>query len=280
MKENLKIQEFNLKQIAENLNRIPRNGKLSEDFTPLTKEEKRKLMELVSNFNEYGKALRCETALLETLSTIGEITKLAETYALTVSKFNAEVPTSEEVPLCVEDVFNPRWSYGGSKITGELLFINYAKHYGFDYSIIRYHNIYGPRMGYEHVIPEFCTRLLNEEAPFKIFGGENTRAFCYIKDAVDATIKVMKSKETNSKVIHIGNSKEEISIRELAEKLMSVADKKTEIKILEEAKGSVKRRCPNTNKLSELTGFEAKVMLEEGLKETWNWYKKDFEVKK
>ena len=200
----------------------------------------------------------------------------SETYASTVSRFNAKVPTPEDVPLSIEDIFNPRWSYGGSKIAGELLFANYGKRFGFGYTIIRYHNIYGPRMGHEHVIPEFSERLLRKEEPFRIYGGENTRAFCYITDAVEASIKVMESPKTNGEIVHIGNSSEEISIRGLAEKLMKVTGKKRRIGVLDEAEGSVKRRCPDTTKLKKLTGFEAKVSLEKGLKETFDWYEKNF----
>lgn len=203
----------------------------------------------------------------------------SETYASTVTNFNGKIPSPEEIPLSIDNVFNPRWSYGGSKIAGELLFANYGKKYGFDFSIIRYHNIYGPRMGYEHVIPEFNLRLLQKEDPFKIFGGKAKRAFCFIDDAIEATIKVMETKKTNNQIVHIGDSREEISIQDLAEKLFKVAGETPSLKIEEEVKGSVQRRCPDTSKLKNLTGFEAKVSLEQGLKQTWDWYKKDFEEK-
>ena len=71
-------------------------------------------------------------------------------------------------------------------------------------------------MGFEHVIPEFCKRIYNNEKPFKIFGGSDTRAFCYIDDAVEATVKVMRNTNCNNEIIHIGNSKEEIKIKNLA----------------------------------------------------------------
>jgi nucleoside-diphosphate-sugar epimerase len=82
-------------------------------------------------------------------------TSSSETYAGTMRTSGFSIPTPENVPLCVDDILNPRWSYGGSKIMGELLFLNYSKMNNFDMSIIRYHNIYGGRMGYDHVIPEF-----------------------------------------------------------------------------------------------------------------------------
>ena len=84
----------------------------------------------------------------------------SESYAGTINRFGYTIPTPEDIPLCIDDVMNPRWTYGGSKLVGELFFINYARQYKFDMSIVRYHNIYGERMGYDHVIPEFCQRLI------------------------------------------------------------------------------------------------------------------------
>ena len=93
MKENLQVKEFSLKRILENLDKIPSNGKFSDDVKPLSSQEKKKLMELVSKFNEYGKVLRCETALMETAKTLDEISQMAETYAMTESSdfFQSEV---------------------------------------------------------------------------------------------------------------------------------------------------------------------------------------------
>lgn len=193
-------------------------------------------------------------------------TSSSETYAGTKDK---KIPTPEDVPLTIEDVTNPRWSYAGSKIIGELFCLNYAKKYKKQISVIRYHNIYGPRMGNDHVIPEFCKRI--KENPFKIYGGTETRAFCYVDDAVEATIKVMRSKKTNGKIIHIGNDKEEIPIITLAKKMCQIAKKNPKFKILPAPKGSTKRRCPDITKLRKL-GFEPNINLESGLKKTMQWY--------
>lgn len=85
MKQNLQVHEFSLKRILENLDSIPSNGKFGDEVKKLSPQEKKRLMELVSQFNEYGKVLRCETALMETAKTLDEITKLAEAYAMTES---------------------------------------------------------------------------------------------------------------------------------------------------------------------------------------------------
>ena len=203
-------------------------------------------------------------------------TSSSETYAGTINSFpeagKTLVPTKEDIPLCIDNVFNERYSYSGSKLAGELLTINYMRSRKVPFSIVRYHNVYGPRMGFEHVIPEFCQRIYNKQNPFDIFGGDDTRAFCYISDAVAATRMVMESHNCNGQIVHIGNSSEEIKIVDLAEKLIRIANLNTKLNIEQSRAGSVSRRCPDTQKLSALTGYVPRVSLDEGLEHTLAWY--------
>ncbi len=205
-------------------------------------------------------------------------TSSSETYAgalkLLGNKF--PIPTPEEVPLVVDDPKNVRWSYGAGKIIGEVAMYAYAKAYGMkNFSIIRYHNIYGPRMGFEHVIPQFIGRIVKKENPFKIFGGQETRTFCYIEDAVRATQLVMEKQQTNGQTVHIGRSDDEIKIIDMAKKLFEVTGVNPKIKIETAPAGSVMRRCPDTTQLANL-GFKAEVSLKDGLKKCYEWYKDKF----
>lgn len=186
------------------------------------------------------------------------------------------IPTPEEVPLVIEDPSNVRWSYGASKILGEVAVHSYAQAYGIkNFSIIRYHNIYGPRMGFEHVIPQFIEKIIKKEVPFKIFGGKETRTFCYITDAIRATQMVMESKVTNGQTIHIGRDDAEIRIIDLAKEVMKISGEESEFEVLPAPEGSVARRCPNIDKLRAL-GFKPEVPLNEGIKKSYNWYKDKF----
>jgi nucleoside-diphosphate-sugar epimerase len=207
-------------------------------------------------------------------------TSSSEAYAGTITKYGnmypEYIPTKENIPLSIDDVFNPRFSYGGSKLIGEILTINFLNSKKVPYSIIRYHNIYGPRMGFDHVIPEFCKRIFDKIDPFPVFGGDETRAFCYILDGVQATVAVMESNKTNGEVVHVGNSKEEIKIADLASLLLKITNHNVKLDIKNAPGGSVKRRCPDTNKLLSLTGFMAKTNLEDGLKLTHDWYVEKF----
>lgn len=188
---------------------------------------------------------------------------------------NFPIPTPEKVPLSVEDVNNPRWSYGGSKIIGELFFINYAKIYNFRMSIIRPHNIYGYRMGYDHVIPEFFQRISKKENPFNIFGGKETRSFCYIDDMIKGVEKIMETRKTDGEILHIGNNQEEISIENLANKMFKITNFYPRVNIKSAGEGSVLRRCPDLTKIKELIDYQPSVSLEEGLKKDYQWYKEN-----
>ena len=202
----------------------------------------------------------------------------SEAYAGTVNRFSDAapfVPSREDIPLTIDNVMNPRWSYGGSKLAGELLTINYCRTRDVPFRIIRYHNVYGVRMGFEHVLPEFFKRVHDKVNPFPIFGGQETRAFCAVEDAVRATEAVMLSEKCNGEIIHIGNSTQEIKIIDLLALVFNVANFHPAVEIREAPTGSVIRRCPDTRKLFELTGFKATIPLEKALPKMYSWYEKN-----
>jgi len=188
------------------------------------------------------------------------------------------IPTDERVPLMIPDPLNPRYSYGGGKIISELMTINYGKKH-FDRAIIfRPHNVYGPDMGWEHVIPQFMERMKilsakqkNEAIQFPIQGtGNETRAFIYIDDFINGLMAVLnKGKHLN--IYHIGTM-EEISVRGLANHIGKCFGKVIEQVHGPLTEGSIPRRCPDTSKLEKL-GFAPKISLQEGLNRTAEWYK-------
>ena len=202
----------------------------------------------------------------------------SETYAGTFNRYLGEhpeyLPSCEDIPLTVDDVMNPRWSYGGSKIAGELLTINYCRAEKIPFRIIRYHNIYGERMGFDHVLPEFFKRVHDRIDPFPIYGGEETRAFCAVEDGVRATEAVMLEQKCDGEIIHIGNSAEEIKIIDLLKLVLEIADFHPAIEIKPAPRGCVMRRCPNTEKLFRLTGYRARIPLREALPKMYNYYER------
>jgi nucleoside-diphosphate-sugar epimerase len=184
------------------------------------------------------------------------------------------IPTPEAVAVGVDNVENPRWSYGISKIAGEALLRGYHTQHGATFTIIRPHNVYGPRMGNDHVIPEFIKRIEAEETPFNIYGGDNTRAFCFIDDFVDGVIRASESSEAENSTVNLGDDTEEISIEELAKRLFKIAGVSPTIKVEAAPEGSVLRRCPDLTKARQLLGYSPKTSLDGGLQKTYDWYSK------
>ena len=204
-----------------------------------------------------------------------------EAYASALEAFGKlPLPTTETMPLVISDPYNPRWSYGGQKLIGELFFIHYSKAYNFRMSIVRPHNFYGPRAGYDHVIPEIIGRVAAKTEPFTIFGSDDTRSFCYIDDAVLAIQKVMESKKTDGGTYHIG-TKEETKIKALVGQIFALMGWKPKKIITKNSpKGSVKRRLADVSKIKNDTGWSAKTPLTKGLKKTIEWYLQNPKPKK
>ena len=199
-----------------------------------------------------------------------------EAYAGGLTAFNAlPIPTPETIPLVIDDPYNPRWAYAATKLVGELFVIHYAAAHNLRAVIVRPHNFYGPRAGYDHVIPELSLRIAQKAEPFTIFGAEETRTFCYIDDAVRAMRLLMTSPDTDNRpieTVHIGDISE-IAMSDLTERMFTIANwrpKSLDHKV--SPPGSVKRRCADITKLQRLTGWKPEVSLEEGLRRTYEWY--------
>lgn len=189
-----------------------------------------------------------------------------------------KVPTDETAALSVPDPMNPRYSYGGGKIICELMAINYGRKYFKRTVIFRPHNVYGPDMGFEHVIPQLTLKIreIIKKAPdqkrivLPIKGtGKETRAFVYIDDFIDGLMKVIK-KGRHLNIYHIGTM-QEVSIRELAEEIGRYFGKKVTVLAGAPAPGGTLRRCPEISKLKKL-GYIPKVSLKQGIRKICGWY--------
>ena len=200
----------------------------------------------------------------------------SEVYASTTDLLKNKIPSKENIEISIKDISNIRYSYAISKIFGENAFYSYSKNYNIKFNIIRFHNIYGPRMGIDHVIPELFFRIqdcINKKInKVSLFGSSNTRSFCYIDDAVNALLIV--SKKFTNEIIHIGNDKEEIQIFNLCKKILGYMNKDLAIEKKSAPSGSVARRLPDLKKLYSY-GYKPKVKLDHGIKKTLDWYIKN-----
>lgn len=232
-----------------------------------------------------GEIIRINTSLiLNTLEWLRKgyaknvvFTSTSENYAGTIDRFGYTIPTPEDIPLSIVDISHPRYTYAVTKILGESGFLNYAKSYNFNCTIVRYHNVIGPRMGFKHVIPHLAERfLVNKENPFLMYGHDQTRAFCHISDAVEGTVLAIESDRSNGEIFHIGSDKE-ISIESLIRASGDFFEYKGTYEEAPTYPGSTKRRCPDISKANEYLGFSPKIEWEDSLQETLAWYKEFFE---
>jgi nucleoside-diphosphate-sugar epimerase len=217
---------------------------------------------LILNTLEWLKNSKCKKVLY---------TSTSECYAGTIESCGYSIPTDEKVPLCIDDIAHPRFTYAVTKMLGESGFHNYSRVFGFEVIIIRYHNVYGPRMGFKHVIPHIAQRFIKNEDPFMIYGADQTRAFCYISDAIEGTVAAMESSNSNGKTYHIGTM-EEISIEDLIRYTGKIVGFKGSYKKAPTYPGSVSRRCPDISKAKKELNYNPKVTWKEGLEKTINWY--------
>jgi UDP-glucuronate decarboxylase len=197
----------------------------------------------------------------------------SEAYAGGVSNGTVPVPTPEDVPLSVPDPAAPRWAYAASKILGEVAVLHEARARNLRAVVGRFHNVYGPRMGADHVIPELALRALRREDPFALYGAEQRRAFCHVADAVEAMIRLVGTEAAWGRVVNIGNDAEETRIGDLARLILDGAGFAPALEHRPAPPGSVARRCPDLSRLRALTGYQPKVSLAAGVRETFDWYR-------
>ncbi len=179
-------------------------------------------------------------------------------------------PIDENHPLCAPH------PYGASKIAADRLCYAYIQTYGLDISILRFFNIFGPRqrdIGYGGVISIFTRRVLNNVPPIIYGDGMQTRDYTYIADAVNAYDLVLKYDKPITEPINFGTGKE-VSILELAKKIINFCGKGNEIKpiCIEPRISEVKRLIAKSNKAENMLGWKPKYCFEDGLSAFIQWY--------
>ena len=197
-------------------------------------------------------------------------TSTSEVYAGTLKHFELPIPTPEDTPLALTDTVEPRTSYMLSKIYGEAM----CQHCDLPYTVIRPHNVYGPRMGLSHVIPELLKRALDtkEGESLKVYSVSHKRTFCYIDDAIELLFRVVQNEKCNGATLNLGAQGPEISIGDLGQIILETVAKDLTVESGPITPGSPSRRAPDMTKAKDLTGFQAQVGLREGVARTFQWY--------
>jgi len=166
-----------------------------------------------------------------------------------------------------------RACYDESKRCAEALAVSYARQYATEVRIVRIFNTFGPRLAMDdgRVISNFIVQALRGE-PLTIYGdGAQTRSFCYVSDLIEGLLLLMKS-DLNAQPINIGNPGE-FTMRELAEKVLSLTGSRSEVVYRPLPQDDPKQRRPDISRARKLLGWEPRVPLEEGLRHTIEYFR-------
>jgi UDP-glucose 4-epimerase len=167
-----------------------------------------------------------------------------------------------------------RWTYAVSKLAEEHLAIAYYQEKGLPTTVVRPFNVYGPGQVGEGAIRIFIERAIRNE-PIEIHGdGTQIRAWCYVDDMIDGTLRTMVNPKAVGESFNIGNQRAVVTIYGLANTIVRVLDSKSPIRFSRKDYVDVELRIPAVQKARELLDFEAKVDLEEGILCTAEYYKK------
>jgi UDP-glucuronate decarboxylase len=168
-----------------------------------------------------------------------------------------------------------RSCYDEGKRCAETLFFDYYRQHKLKIKIARIFNTYGPRMHLNdgRVVSNFIIQALKGE-DITVYGdGSQTRSFCYIGDMVDGLIKLMGTSDDFTGPVNLGNPSE-ISIVELAEKILKVTDSRSRIVFKPLPQDDPIRRCPDITLARKILEWQPEVNLEEGLEKTLEYFKK------
>ena len=180
-------------------------------------------------------------------------------------------PQTEEYWGNVNPV-GPRGVYDEAKRFMEAMTMAYHTYHGLETRIVRIFNTYGPRMRLNdgRVLPAFIGQALRGE-DLTVFGdGSQTRSFCYVDDLIEGIYRLLMS--DHSEPVNIGNP-HEITISEFAEEIMELTGTNQKVVYKELPVNDPMQRKPNISKAQSILGWEPKVMREEGLKLTYEWFK-------
>jgi UDP-glucose 4-epimerase len=194
---------------------------------------------------------------------------------------SAAVPFGEDADLVMGATVKHRWAYACSKAIDEFLALAYYKEKKLPVIIVRLFNTVGPRQTgqYGMVLPTFVRQALAGH-PLTVFGdGTQSRSFTYVGDVVDAMIKLAGEPKAVGQVFNIGTS-QEITIRQLAEKVRTMTGSTSEIvlvpydKAYESGFEDMPRRVPDISKIHRAIGYEPRVGLDDIIARVIDYFQK------
>lgn len=184
---------------------------------------------------------------------------------------------TDKIPTPETHIEKPESPYGAAKSSVEKYLNFYGKNFGLDWKALRYSNVYGPRQdpkGEAGVVAIFMGNLLENKVPAIYGSGDQTRDFLFVEDAVRAALLAAEKEDLKEHPVYNISTGKEIAVNELYEKVNQFFENRVSPEYREERKGEQKRSSLDFSKAKKNLGWEPKLYLNEGLKNTAEWFKK------
>ncbi len=171
---------------------------------------------------------------------------------------------------------DPISPYGVTKYVGELYAQVFGRVYGLENASLRYFNVFGPRQDptsqYSGVLSRYMLAVIRGEQPVIFGDGEQSRDFTYVENIVDETLRACEANEASGKVFN-GGTGARVTLNEVLRQLEKITGKKIQAKYDPPRTGDILHSQADISLARKVLGYEPRVLFEEGLKRTWDWYK-------
>jgi nucleoside-diphosphate-sugar epimerase len=199
-------------------------------------------------------------------------------YAASSSAYG-ETPTLPKVETMTAVPISP---YGVTKYVGELYAQVFGRVYGLENASIRFFNVFGPRQDptsqYSGVLSRFMLAILDGQTPVIYGDGEQSRDFTFVSNVVDEVLRACEAPGASGKVFN-GGTGARITLNQVLQQLGRIAGKPVTARNEPERNGDIRDSQADISLARNILGYEPKVMFEEGLRRTWEWYKANFSKK-
>ncbi len=190
-----------------------------------------------------------------------------------------ETPTQPKVETMAAAPISP---YGVAKYVGELYAQVFGRVYGLENASIRFFNVFGPRQDptsqYSGVLSRFMLAILDGQTPVIYGDGEQSRDFTFVSNVVDEVLRACEAPGASGKVFN-GGTGARITLNQVLQHLSQITGKTISAKHEPERNGDIRDSQADISLARDVLGYEPKVMFEEGLRRTWEWYKANFSKK-
>jgi len=193
---------------------------------------------------------------------------------------NPDIPWSEDSDRVLGPTYVDRWSYSSSKAVCEHMLYGMYKNCKLPFTIVRFFNVYGPRQNPYFVVSQSVYKALRGEQPLLYDDGKMTRCFTYVEDIIKGVLIAAEAPQAIGEAFNLGNTVE-IDMQYVIETILREADTDIGYRVFDTQKEYGKqyediiRRVPKVTKAKEILGWEAEIQIEEGVRKTIEWARKN-----